>query len=282
MHDDTATRADLAPDAPLARPFPGASPYDEYVHAHVLNTLQNPLTKSADEMCFLVTTQVMELWFTLIVHEWRTAQEAFAMDDLTAALGALRRSSRAMETLCASWRPLSALTPAQFEGFRSALGKASGVQSAMYRHLEFLIGLKSEALLRAHRGKPSVHESLCRAYLQPSLYDEVLRYLHRHGLPVPRAVCERDVTAPYAAHPGVVEAWRHIYTGPQHHPLVALGESLTDIAEGFTRWRTAHVMAVRRILGTKAGSAGSSGLAWLETRAREPVFPELWEVRGVL
>ena len=27
------------------------------------------------EMAFLITTQVMELWFTLLVHEWRTARD---------------------------------------------------------------------------------------------------------------------------------------------------------------------------------------------------------------
>ncbi|WP_369154162.1 tryptophan 2,3-dioxygenase [Streptomyces sp. R02] len=280
MTHSTSTCPDLSTDDPLTQPFQGSSPYDSYVHASVLNSLQHPLTEAADEMGFLVTTQVMELWFTLIAHEWRVARESFVKDDLDAAMDALVRSRRALHALNASWAPISALTPVQFNAFRAAFGKASGFQSAMYRHLEFLLGQKSAALVRAHQGDPSVHEALREAYREPSLYDEVLLFLYRQGLPVPEHVRERDVTASYAADEGVVEVWRRIYAGPQHDPLLALGELLTDIAELVTRWRQDHVMVVRRAMGAKQGSAGSAGLAWLEQRAAHLVFPELWAARG--
>ncbi|MFF5157819.1 tryptophan 2,3-dioxygenase [Streptomyces sp. NPDC000348] len=280
MNDRTTTLDGPATDDIPTRPFAGASPYDTYVHASVLNSLQHPLTEAPDEMGFLVTTQVMELWFTLIVHEWRTAKVAFAKDDLPAAMDALERSRRALTALGGAWAPIAALTPARFNGFRAAFGQASGFQSAMYRHMEFLLGDKSAGLLRAHRGDPAVHEALAETYREPSLYDEVLAHLHRQGLPVPDHVRERDVTRPYTSDPGVVEAWRHVYAGPRHHPHLALGELLTDIAELVTRWRSDHVLVVRRAMGAKPGSAGSAGLAWLEQRAARPVFPELWEVRG--
>ncbi|MCH0564682.1 MULTISPECIES: tryptophan 2,3-dioxygenase [unclassified Streptomyces] len=282
MNDGTSALADPSPDDPPTQPFEGASPYDAYVRATVLNTLQAPLTEAADEMGFLVTTQVMELWFTLIVHEWRVARDALAKDDLDSATDALVRSRRAVEALNGSWRPIAGLTPAQFDGFRAAFGRASGFQSAMYRHMEFLLGDKSAALLRSHQGEPSVHEALREAYHEPSLYDEVLRFLYRQGLPVPEAVQERDVTAPYEADPAVVEAWRCVYAGSQRHPLLSLGELLTDIAELVARWRFDHMMVVRRAMGNRTGSAGSSGLAWLQARAERPVFPELWTVRGDL
>jgi tryptophan 2,3-dioxygenase len=280
MNNPSTALADPIADDALTRPFTGASPYDSYVHASVLNSMQQPLTDAPDEMGFLITTQVMELWFTLIVHEWRTARVAFAKDDLPAAMDALTRSRRALTALNGAWAPIAALTPAQFNGFRAAFGKASGFQSAMYRHLEFLLGDKSAGLLRSHRGDPAVHEALSETYREPSLYDEVLGFLHRQGLHVPMRVRERDVTEPYASDPGVVDVWREIYAGPQHHPYLALGELLTDIAELVTRWRFEHVLVVRRAMGSKPGSAGSSGLAWLEQRAARPVFPELWEVRG--
>ncbi|WP_314222725.1 tryptophan 2,3-dioxygenase [Streptomyces zaehneri] len=279
MNDGTSAPPRAADDS-LTRPFDGASPYDAYVHASVLNNLQQPLTEAPDEMGFVVTTQVMELWFTLIVHEWRSAGTALAKDDLDAAMDALTRSRRALTALNAAWAPLAALTPARFNGFRAAFGKASGFQSAMYRQLEFLLGDKSEAMLRLHQGDPDVHEALSDTHRQPSLYDEVLGCLHRRGLPVPEHVRERDVSAPYTSDPGVVEVWRLIYSGPQHHPLLVLGELLTDIAELVLRWRFDHVMVVRRAMGAKSGSAGSTGLAWLEQRVNRPVFPELWEVRG--
>ncbi|MFI8193324.1 tryptophan 2,3-dioxygenase [Streptomyces sp. NPDC085946] len=280
MTDRTSAPPAVDDADPLTQPFPGASPYDTYVHATVLNTLQQPLTEAPDEMGFLVTTQVMELWFTLIVHEWRTARTAFAKDDLDAALDALVRSRRALTALNAAWAPIASLTPGQFNGFRAAFGRASGFQSAMYRHMEFLLGEKSAGMLRLHQGDAAVHEALGETYREPSLYDEVLRFLHRRGLPVPEHVRERDVTHLYGPDPDVVEAWRQVYAGPPHHPLLTLGELLTDIAELVARWRFDHVMVVRRAMGTKSGSAGSTGLAWLEQRAARPVFPELWEVRG--
>ncbi|MFP8962706.1 tryptophan 2,3-dioxygenase [Streptomyces nanhaiensis] len=282
MNDSTTAPAPPTTDDldPLTRPFPGASPYDTYVNASVLSTLQRPLTDAPDEMGFVVTTQVMELWFTLIVHEWRTARTAFAKDDLDAAMDALVRSRRALTALNASWAPIATLTPAQFNGFRAAFGQASGFQSAMYRHMEFLLGDKSAEMLRLHQGDTAVHEALGETYREPSLYDEVLYFLHRQGLPIPGHVRDRDVTTPHNCDPGVVEAWRQVYTGPQHDPLLALGELLTDIAELLARWRFDHVMVVRRAMGARSGSAGSTGLAWLERRAARPVFPELWEVRG--
>ncbi|MGW5652765.1 tryptophan 2,3-dioxygenase [Streptomyces humi] len=282
MNNCPVTVLDLAPDDPLVQPFDGATPYDDYVRASVLNHMQQPLTDAPDEMGFLVTTQVAELWFTLIAHEWRAARRALAADDLDTAADALVRARRALTALCGSWEPIAALTPAQFNGFREAFGKASGFQSAMYRHLQCLLGEKSAAVLRAHRGDPAVHRALAQAFGEPSLYDEVLRFLHRQGQPVPRHVYERDVTAPYQSDPGVVRVWQRIYAGPQHHPLLKLAELLTDSAELVGRWRAEHVRVVRRAMGDKPGSAGSSGLAWLQQRAALPVFPELWEARGAV
>lgn len=45
--------------------FDDRVPYDTYVHASTLHTLQQPLTKDPGEMSFLVVSQVMELYFGL-------------------------------------------------------------------------------------------------------------------------------------------------------------------------------------------------------------------------
>lgn len=92
--------------------FQGTTPYEDYVQADVLTHLQHPLSDDPGEMVFLVTTQVMELWFTVIVHEWETATAAIRNDDVATAKDALKRSVRELEALNASWRPLAQLTPA--------------------------------------------------------------------------------------------------------------------------------------------------------------------------
>ncbi|MEU5432268.1 tryptophan 2,3-dioxygenase family protein [Streptomyces sp. NPDC020719] len=276
----TALATSSAPDGAPQLRFEGTTPYEDYIHASVLSSLQRPLSNDPGEMAFIVTTQVMELWFTLIVYEWRAARDALLKDDLELALDALRRSQRSHQALNHSWQPLAALTPAQFNGFRAAFGEASGFQSAMYRHMEFLLADKSRSMVQAHRGHPAVYADLEEALAQPSLYDEVLRYLYRRGLPVPEHVLERDVTEPYQPDGWVEEVWRQIYAGPQNDPLVRLGEALTEVAELVLRWRSDHLLATRRAMGAKAGSGGSPGVAWLEKRANRSVFPELWTARG--
>ncbi|MFM9699933.1 tryptophan 2,3-dioxygenase [Streptomyces europaeiscabiei] len=279
MTDTTSLPCDPGTDEPLVS-FQGKTPYDDYVHASVLSSLQQPLTNDPNEMPFLITTQVMELWFTLVVHEWRAAQDALVKDDHERAMDALRRSISAHHALNDSLGPIARMTPAQFNGFREAFGAASGFQSAKYRQLEFLLGDKSRSLMNPQRADPGAYAELEELLNRPSLYDAVLGYLHRRGLPVPEHVLQRDVTSPYEADPGVEEVWRQIYAGPQNDPLLDLGEALTDIAELVLRWRGDHLLATRRAMGSKAGSGGSSGVEWLEKRAARPVFPELWTARG--
>jgi tryptophan 2,3-dioxygenase len=260
--------------------FQGTTPYEDYVKADVLTHLQHTLSDDPGEMVFLVTTQVMELWFTVIVHEWETAARALRGDDIPTATAALKRSVRELEALNASWKPLGQLTPAQFNSYRSALGEGSGFQSAMYRRMEFLLGDKSASMLVPHRGAPRVHAELEKALHEPSLYDEVVRLLARRGYDIPQAVLRRDVSKRYEPSPEVEAAWTAVYSGDQGAELARLGEALSDVAELVWRWRNDHLVATRRAMGSKTGTGGSAGVAWLEKRAQKNVFPELWTARS--
>ncbi|MEV6982037.1 tryptophan 2,3-dioxygenase family protein [Sphaerisporangium sp. NPDC051017] len=257
--------------------FTSGTPYDDYVAAQALHALQRPITDIPEERAFLVTTQVMELYFGLIRAEWRLAQRLLDAEDVAGATAVLARSVRYFEALNASWGALGWLTPAQFNSFRDALGEASGFQSAMYRHLEFLLGNKSESLTRPHRRDAKVYRELVDALRAPSLYDTVLALLARRGFDVPPA---GDPAEEYVPSPLVEAAWVKIYAerGPGDE-LWTLAETLTDLSERFSDWRYRHLMAVRRSMGAKPGSGGSSGLTWLERSLRRDVFPELWSAR---
>ncbi|GHD47643.1 tryptophan 2,3-dioxygenase family protein [Streptomyces galbus] len=260
--------------------FQGTTPYEDYVKADVLTHLQHLLSDDPGEMVFLVTTQVMELWFTVVVHEWETAARALREDDIPTAIAALKRSVRELEALNASWKPLGQLTPAQFNSYRSALGDGSGFQSAMYRRMEFLLGDKSASMLVPHRGAPRVHAELEKALHEPSLYDEVVRLLARRGHDIPDEVLLRDVSRRYEPSDAVEAAWAAVYAGDQNGELARLGEALTDVGELVWRWRNDHLVATRRAMGAKQGTGGSAGVAWLEKRAQKSVFPELWTARS--
>ncbi|KES06328.1 tryptophan 2,3-dioxygenase [Streptomyces toyocaensis] len=260
--------------------FQGTTPYEDYVKADVLTHLQHTLSDDPGEMVFLVTTQVMELWFTVVVHEWETAAKALREDDVPTAVDALKRSRRELQVLNDSWKPLIGLTPAQFNSYRGALGEGSGFQSAMYRRMEFLLGDKSASMLVPHRGAPRVHAELEKALHEPSLYDEVLRFLARRGHAVPEEVLRRDVSQRYEPSPEVESVWTAVYAGDGRDEVARLGEVLTDVAELVWRWRNDHLVATRRAMGAKTGTGGSAGVAWLEKRAQKSVFPELWTARS--
>ncbi|MEV4756060.1 tryptophan 2,3-dioxygenase family protein [Micromonospora sp. NPDC049559] len=263
--------------------FAGQIPYDAYVRASTLHRMQQTLSDDPGEMSFLVISQIMELYFGLVRFELREAQRLLRADEVWSALAPLRRAALHLEGLNAAWRGLRWMTPADFNRFRNLLGEGSGFQSAMYRHLEFLLGLKNAALVRPFRRQPEIHAELVEQLNAPSLWDDVVALLHRHGFPVPRQSLDRDFSAEYEPSPLVEAAWVEIYgeDGPDNH-LRLLGEALSDVADQFGDWRHQHVKAVQRTMGAKVGTGGSAGLAWLRRSAARTVFPELWSARTAM
>ena len=84
---------------------------------------------------------------------------------------------------------------------------SSGFQSYQYRQIEFLLGNKNAAMLKPHAHRADLLAQVQQAYETPSLYDESLRLLARHGVAVPADRLERDWTQPYQASEGVEQAW---------------------------------------------------------------------------
>ncbi|MFJ8742439.1 tryptophan 2,3-dioxygenase [Embleya sp. NPDC127516] len=269
---------------PMAGPRRGsadaaAPPYADYVQLDRLLSLQRTRTDVPAELSFLISSQVMELLFALLRHEWTIAGERLDANDVPGAIGTLRRSIRELDVLVSTWDLLATLTPGEFGGFRDALGDASGFQSHLYRHLEFLLGVKRAGVLRPYTGSPEVHAELERSLRAPSLYDHALALLARRGrhTPTPGA----DPSRPYEPSQDVERAWAGVYTDGVVD-LVELGEVLTDISERWTRWRERHLAATLRALGNRPGTGGSAGASWLEQTVRVRVFPELWTMRTLV
>ena len=219
----------------------------------------------------------------LALHELDAARRAIADDRVREAFKMLARIARIFEQLNNAWDVLRTMTPADYTTFREGLGQSSGFQSWQYRLIEFAVGNRNSAMLRPHAHRPDVLAKLQDELARPSLYDEALRYLARHGYPVPADVLARDLTQGWHAHDGVRTAWEGVYRDPQAHwEAYELAEKLVDFEDYFRRWRFNHVTTVERVIGFKRGTGGTSGVSYLRRMLETELFPELWHLRTTL
>src|SRR5262249_33190435 len=75
----------------------------------------------------------------------------------------LRRAHAIERLLVAQVDILETMTPQDFLEFRAGLAPASGFQSAQYRELEFLSGLKDQASFSGSAASPAPSENGCIA-----------------------------------------------------------------------------------------------------------------------
>jgi tryptophan 2,3-dioxygenase len=264
----------------VATDLRGEMTYASYLQLPTLLSAQQPVSDHHDEMLFIVQHQVTELWLKQLIHELRSAIALIAADDLPPALKRLARVKAIQRQMFEQWAVLETLTPIEYAQFRDSLGKASGFQSPQYRTVEFLLGNKNPQMIKVFEHDETLRSALQADLEAPSLYDEFLRFLARHGHAIPAAVLERDVTQPYAADPGVIEVLRLIYADPDTHwAAYEMCEELVDVEGSFQLWRFRHLKTVERIIGFKRGTGGSSGVSFLQKALELQFFPELLDVR---
>ncbi|HWV75841.1 MAG TPA: tryptophan 2,3-dioxygenase family protein [Isoptericola sp.] len=259
--------------------------YGSYLHLDTLLAAQEPISTPAhhDEMLFIVQHQTTELWLKLVLHELVSARDLLAADELGAALKRIARVKHVQRTLTEQWSVLATLTPSEYAQFRGFLGNASGFQSWQYRAVEFLLGNKNARMLAVFDAEPEARAALARLLAEPSVYDEFLRYLARHGHDVPRRVLDRDVTTAHTLDDDLVEVFRRIYADPESDwSAYETCEELVDLEDNFQLWRFRHMKTVLRIIGTKRGTGGSSGVGFLQRALDLTFFPELFAVRTEL
>jgi tryptophan 2,3-dioxygenase len=259
--------------------------YGGYLHLDQLLSAQQPLSNPPhhDEMLFIIQHQVAELWMKLVVHELRAAIVHLNADELDPCLKILARVKQVQRQLFEQWAVLETLTPSEYLEFRHVLGPSSGFQSLQYRLVEFLLGNKNADMIRVFAHDPAQQAVLQAALEAPSLYDEFLRYLARHGHAVPWVCTQRDFTQPHQRNAELVQVFRQIYEDTElYWADYHMCEQLVDVEESFQLWRFRHMKTVERIIGHKRGTGGSSGVSFLQKALELTFFPELLEVRTVI
>ena len=255
--------------------------YGDYLGLDVLLSAQKPLSGAHDETLFIVIHQASELWIKLCLHEIAAAIAQIRKDDLGPAFKMMARVARVQALLIQSWEILSTMTPFDYASFRDSLGKSSGFQSFQYRMLEFRLGNKNAAMARVFESNKAVAKRVREALEGPSVYDASLALLARRGLKIPRNKLERDFSKPYVADRRVTDAWRVVYRNTETHwDLYELAEKLVDLEYRFHLWRFSHMKTVERIIGSKPGTGGTSGVNYLKKALELTFYPELWAVRS--
>jgi tryptophan 2,3-dioxygenase len=251
----------------------GLLTYAEYLAVPELISLQRLRSDPAvhDELLFIVVHQAYELWFKQLIFELETVRDRMIEGDAGRAAHYLERVRAIERVLIDHIEVLETMSPQDFLEFRSLLTPASGFQSAQFREIEFLSGLKQRGYLNDLAASPDELRRLARRLDEPTVWDGFVALLERNGLDMP----EEDEEARR-------ESLLRMAREPDRAALFRVAEGLVDHDEAFARWRSHHVLMVEREIGAKKGTGGSAGVEYLRSTLDKRFFPELWGLRSHL
>lgn len=169
--------------------------YGDYLGLEQLLRAQNPrsdaLGKPAhDEMLFIITHQVYELWFKQILHELNSVMMILEQDfvpdtQLCTAVARLERVIQIQKLMISQLEIIETMTPLDFLEFRDLLVPASGFQSYQFRLLENRLGMTPEQRLKYHQNhytkslSQAHRELLLQSENESSLFEVIERWLER-------------------------------------------------------------------------------------------------------
>jgi tryptophan 2,3-dioxygenase len=205
-----------------------------------------------DRMLFLVTHQICEMWFALILEHLIAARAAMLAGDPARAVDRIDRLPVIMRILTAQFDALAMLSVEAFERIRTEFGSASGIQSSQWREIEFACGLREVKYLNV-RGFTEAEKNRLRAHLDEisvaDAYDQLAR---RRG------------NSPHA-NPAELERLR---------------AALLTFDESVVAWRARHASLAEQFLGGSPGTGGSDGSAYLWRMTGRRLFPIAWPIAG--
>jgi tryptophan 2,3-dioxygenase len=242
--------------------------YTSYLKVGPLLELQKPLSTPVahDELLFIIIHQVYELWFKQILFELDDVPGHLAKGDVIRCIRRLERVGEIMRILVQQVDVLETMTPMEFNRFRSHLNPASGFQSLQFRELEILCGADASDYDRFSALNPEWKGKLETRRAKPSLRHAFFELLRAEKL------IQTEDQVPQA----LVDIY---HDSKPDSTIRSLCEGLIKLDEQIALWRYRHVQMVERMIGMKAGTGGSMGVAYLKTTLTKRFFPELWQAR---
>lgn len=269
-----------------AAPVPaGKLTYGSYLKVPELLGLQQEQSRPVhhDELLFIISHQVYELWFKQMLHEMRGVC-GYLDEGRPLRAAALFDRLHGIQNLLIQQIPvLETMFSVDFAQFRDHLRPASGFQSVQFRLMEFLAGHKNAKVLGLVGEDEDARTQMASALAAPTMYDHLLRFMGRAGLAVPGDVLARDFTQKYEGDERVVKALLPVYHDTERfYPIFRLCEHYLEFDERLSLWRFHHVKMVERMIGGLGGTGGSSGAKYLQSTVANRLFADLWSVRDHL
>ena len=218
-------------------------PYGQVLRLDELLRTARVHDDDVDHVLFLATHQSCEILFAVALRHLEEIRAALDTGDADKAVRRAAPLPRLMATLTRHFDGLATLTPAAFEGIRTALGDASGFQSAQFREIEFLCGLRDSRYLTT----------------DGFTEEDRARLEARLG--------ERTVAEAYG---------EFVDTCADRAAVERVRLALLEFDDAAAVWRARHAVLAERFLGTAVGTAGSEGAGYLWRAALRRMLPEVW------
>ena len=272
--------------------------YGSYLKINELLGLQRPRTDHHDELLFIISHQVYELWFKQMMHELEEVCGHLDADRPLRAAQLFERVHKIQHLLIEQIPMLETMFSVEFARFRDSLRPASGFQSVQFRKIEFFCGNKNPKMLALVGEDDAARAEMATFLDKTTPYDHFLHHLAREDngiFKIPREALTRDTTLPHEPDEKLVDSLEILYraqhegseagkknAGERYYAQMRVAEHLLEFDEKFSIWRFHHVKMVERMIGGMGGTGGSSGAKYLASTLSRPFWPDLWTVRDRL
>jgi len=234
----------------------------------------------------------------------------------------LLRCEKIMKHSLSNFELMETMHPSDFLEFRPYLGNGSGFQSRQFREIEILMGLAKEARLatgtcamieeKFGKSEKAIIESfekeenlkfLTEKWLQQFVvpdkfkreFDKIIKGALDKKIKeafdkedLDNAFSEKDVYDNFfgmADVPELNRRWAALYiiTYRDYFPVYAkFLDAIIAFEESTLLWRSTHPRMVERMMGSRPGTGGTSGINYLDRTREYRVFTDLWKVRTII
>ncbi len=296
---------------------------DKIIEAQQPESFKEGKVAAHDEMLFIIIHQAYELWFKQILFEVNSVigiMSKPALNDnspeMQTVVHRLKRVTTILKVLVQQIDIMETMTPMDFLDFRDMLRPASGFQSYQFKIVEAKLGLKFEqrhgqnyytsqlkekdiAIIKDAENGPSVLV-LINAWLQrmpfitedfwnnyQQVYVNSLAEAEKNNAAFFDTVfndatidAERNLS-PKACRAALFIMLYHGY--PMLELPFQLLDTLLEIDNQLGNWRNRHINMVRRMIGTRIGTGGSTGAGYLKAAMdKHYIFKELAQLNSFL